>query len=83
MIAKGLKVGDTFIDGKLLYKVIDISSQGYYVSSLVGKAGGGAELPKEESVKDEHPDHTAATSFFAGLAVLKVSRTKLGKLLAK
>ena len=52
MIAKGLKVGDTFIDGKLLYKIIDISPQGYYVSSLVGKAGEGMETPKEEEVKD-------------------------------
>lgn len=47
MIAKGLKVGETFVDGKYLYEIIAIDSQGRYVSSLVGKAGEGAKTPKK------------------------------------
>ena len=48
MIKKGLKVGDTFEDGGLIYKIDSIHELGYYVSSLVGKAGEGAKAEKKE-----------------------------------
>ena len=46
MIKKGLKVGDTFVDGKLLYKITSFDPQGNYISSLVGKAGEEIKAPK-------------------------------------
>lgn len=46
MVSKGLKVGDTFTEGKFLYKVTAVDYMGNYVSSLVGLASEGAKIPK-------------------------------------
>lgn len=51
MIIKGLKPGDTFTDGKLLYKVDFVYESGNYRSSLVGLASED-EKPKK-AVVDE------------------------------
>lgn len=48
MIAKGLKIGDTFTDGSFLYKVTSYSENGNYISSLVGMAGEGVKPEEEE-----------------------------------
>lgn len=52
---KGLKVGDTFTDNGLLYKITAIHELGYYVSSLVGKASdeAKAEIKEEPKVEKE------------------------------
>lgn len=55
MIEKGLKVGDTFTDNHLLYKIIDIDANGNYISSLVGKAGEGVETPKKKVAEKVAP----------------------------
>lgn len=48
MVKKGLKVGDTFTDGGLLYKITGIHELGYYISTLVGKAGVETSMDKEK-----------------------------------
>lgn len=52
MVNKGLKVGDTFEDGGLIYRVDSIHELGYYVSSLVGKASEGAKADKEKAIEE-------------------------------
>ena len=61
MVTKGLKPGDRFTDGKLLYEVISVDEIGNYVSSLVGDAGE-ETTPKKavvakviDEVKEEKP----------------------------
>lgn len=73
MVSKGLKPGDTFTDGKLLYKVISVDEVGNYVSSLVGLASEEAKPKKKvvvakvidevtEEVKEEPKPKKARTS---------------------
>ena len=56
MIKKGLKVGDTFTDNGLIYRITGIHCLGYYISELVGKAGSGVETLKNET--EERPTET-------------------------
>ena len=56
MVKKGLKVGDTFTDNGLIYRITGIHCLGYYISELVGKAGSGVETPKNET--EERPTET-------------------------
>lgn len=56
MIKKGLKVGDTFTDNGLIYRITGIHCLGYYISELVGKAGSGVETLKTEA--EERPKET-------------------------
>lgn len=58
MIKKDLKIGDTFTDNGLIYRITGIHCLGYYISELVGKAGSGVETLKEERPKEE-PKETA------------------------
>lgn len=53
MVKKGLKVGDTFADGGLLYKITSIDGLGRYVSSLVGKASEETNSKEEEPLKED------------------------------
>ena len=53
MVKKGLKVGDTFTDNGLIYRITGIHCLGYYISELVGKAGSGVETLKSET--EERP----------------------------
>lgn len=53
MVKKGLKVGDTFTDNGLIYRITGIHCLGYYISELVGKAGSGVETLKNET--EERP----------------------------
>ena len=68
MVSKGLKPGDTFTDGKLLYKVISVDEVGNYVSSLVGLASEEAKPKKVvvakviDEVKEEPKPKKARTS---------------------
>ena len=56
MVKKGLKVGDTFTDNGLIYRITGIHYLGYYISELVGKAGSGVETLKNET--EERPKET-------------------------
>ena len=56
MVKKGLKVGDTFTDNGLIYRITGIHCLGYYISELVGKAGSGVETLKNET--EERPTET-------------------------
>lgn len=56
MIKKDLKVGDTFTDNGLIYRITGIHCLGYYISELVGKAGSGVETLKNET--EERPTET-------------------------
>ena len=56
MIKKGLKVGDTFTDNGLIYRITGLHCLGYYISELVGKAGSGVETLKTET--EERPKET-------------------------
>ena len=56
MVKKGLKVGDTFTDNGLIYRITGIHCLGYYISELVGKAGSGVETLKNET--EERPKET-------------------------
>ena len=56
MIKKGLKVGDTFTDNGLIYRITGLHCLGYYISELVGKAGSGVETLKNET--EERPKET-------------------------
>lgn len=56
MIKKDLKVGDTFTDNGLIYRITGIHCLGYYISELVGKAGSGVETLKNET--EERPKET-------------------------
>ena len=62
MIKKGLKVGDTFTDNGLIYRITGIHCLGYYISELVGKAGSGVETLKTETeerqTETEEPKET-------------------------
>ena len=49
MIKKDLKIGDTFTDNGLIYRITGIHCLGYYISELVGKAGSGVETLKNET----------------------------------
>ena len=53
MVKKGLKVGDTFTDNGLIYRITGFHCLGYYISELVGKAGSGVETLKNET--EERP----------------------------
>ena len=61
MVKKGLKVGDTFTDNGLIYRITGIHCLGYYISELVGKAGSGVETLKNETEErpKEEPKETA------------------------
>lgn len=56
MIKKDLKIGDTFTDNGLIYRITGIHCLGYYISELVGKAGSGVETLKNET--EERPTET-------------------------
>lgn len=56
MIKKDLKIGDTFTDNGLIYRITGIHCLGYYISELVGKAGSGVETLKNET--EERPKET-------------------------
>lgn len=56
MVKKGLKVGDTFTDNGLIYRITGLHCLGYYISELVGKAGSGVETLKTEA--EERPKET-------------------------
>ena len=56
MIKKDLKIGDTFTDNGLIYRITGIHCLGYYISELVGKAGSGVETLKDET--EERPKET-------------------------
>ena len=56
MVKKGLKIGDTFTDNGLIYRITGIHCLGYYISELVGKAGSGVETLKNET--EERPTET-------------------------
>ena len=56
MIKKDLKIGDTFTDNGLIYRITGIHCLGYYISELVGKAGSGVETLKTET--EERPKET-------------------------
>ena len=56
MIKKDLKIGDTFTDNGLIYRITGIHCLGYYISELVGKAGSGVETLKNET--EERPNET-------------------------
>lgn len=56
MIKKDLKIGDTFTDNGLIYRITGIHCLGYYISELVGKAGSGVETFKNET--EERPKET-------------------------
>ena len=56
MIKKDLKIGDTFTDNGLIYRITGFHCLGYYISELVGKAGSGVETLKNET---EEPKETA------------------------
>ena len=56
MVKKGLKVGDTFTDNGLIYRITGLHCLGYYISELVGKAGSGVETLKTET--EERPKET-------------------------
>lgn len=49
MVEKGLKPGDKFTDGKLLYEVKSVDEVGNYISSLVGMASE-EDAPKKKVV---------------------------------
>jgi hypothetical protein len=61
MIKKDLKIGDTFTDNGLIYRITGIHCLGYYISELVGKAGSGVETLKNETEErpKEEPKETA------------------------
>lgn len=52
MVAKGLKPGDTFVDGKRTYKVLSVYPNGNYVSKEVSK-----EELEEMKSKEEPAEH--------------------------
>jgi len=55
MIPKGLKVGDTYLEDKLVYKVTRVVSEGIYEATWTGKIQSeplSAEQPKEEVKED-------------------------------
>ena len=55
MIPKGLKVGDTYLEDKLVYKVTKVVSEGIYEGTWTGATSSkplSVEQPKEE-VKEE------------------------------
>jgi len=55
MIPKGLKVGDTYLEGNLVYKVTKVVSEGIYEASWTGATSSEplpAEQPKEEVKED-------------------------------
>ena len=56
MIKKDLKIGDTFTDNGLIYRITGLHCLGYYISELVGKAGSGVETLKTET--EERPKKT-------------------------
>lgn len=56
MIKKDLKIGDTFTDNGLIYRITGIHCLGYYISELVGKAGSGVKTLKNET--EERPTET-------------------------
>lgn len=56
MIKKDLKIGDTFTDNGLIYRITGLHCLGYYISELVGKAGSGVETLKTET--EERPKET-------------------------
>lgn len=60
MIKKDLKVGDTFTDNGLIYRITGFHCLGYYISELVGKAGSGVETLKNETEErpNEEPKET-------------------------
>lgn len=60
MIKKDLKIGDTFTDNGLIYRITGFHCLGYYISELVGKAGSGVETLKNETEErpNEEPKET-------------------------
>ena len=62
MIPKGLKVGDTFLEGNLVYKVTEVIGDRYRATwtGATSSASPVNEQPKEtkkEEVKEEKPDY--------------------------
>ena len=66
MIPKGLKVGDTFLEGKLVYKVTEVIGDRYRAewTGATSSAAPVNEQPKEtkkeeakKEVKEEKPDY--------------------------
>ena len=61
MIPKGLKVGETYLEGNLVYKVTKVVSEGIYEGTWTGETSSepsSVEQPKEEvkEVKEEKVD---------------------------
>jgi hypothetical protein len=48
MVAKGLKVGEVFIDGGLTYEVLAVDKDGNYISKRTDKKAKPAETSEEE-----------------------------------
>lgn len=69
MIPKGLKVGDTFVDGGITYKVLAVNDNGTYISKMVPKS---AENQQENVAIEE----TAITAEKPVKKAVKASTTK-------
>ena len=62
MIPKGLKVGETYLEGNLVYKVTEVLGDGRYVGSWTGEiqsAPISVEKPKIQEVVDTKPDYSS------------------------
>ena len=62
MIPKGLKVGDTYLEDKLVYKVTKVVSEGIYEATWTGEIQSEplpAEQPKEEAKEEPKTDYTS------------------------
>jgi hypothetical protein len=76
MIPKGLKVGDTYLEGKLVYKVTKVVSDSVYEATWTGAFSSKtapAEQPKEE-VKVEKKDEDYLSMPYATLKKLCAER---------
>lgn len=82
MVAKGLKVGDIFTEGKRQYKILTVNADGSYISSIVKKetkAEVKVEEPKKEEVKAE-VEETKAEKTYTKTDINRMSTDNLTKL---
>jgi len=62
MIPKGLKVGETYLEGNLVYRVTKVVSDNIYEGTWTGEISSGSlpvEQPKEEAIEENALDYNS------------------------